>query len=421
MNFALAKEIYGVPWCVDAVSFQSLSAILNNNRNGVSLELPEIKYNSCYLYNIKSKTQLIYSDGQLDNKEDFQGIAVINIDGAITLSGGQSSVGMEQVSSQMYKLAKDDRIKGFVLSINSGGGASGAVQVMNDTINEIKKTKPVYTSIKKGGMAGSAAYGIASASTKIFSESGMNIVGSVGTMIQFEGVEANSVSKDGTKNIRLYATKSTAKNKAFEEAVNNDNYELIINELLDPVNENFISQTLANRPLLSGSGFDTAKTVFSKDGVGTFIDGIASFNEVVNMVISESKIKSNLKVNNNNSNSKKMTKTEIKNEHPSTFAEILQEGVLQERERVASWMVHATTDPEAVSAGIESGSHISASQTQKFLVKMHSNSMLANLTSDNAKPVITEESTVVVAATANESEVAQESINNMYSEISKKI
>lgn len=418
MNFALAKEIYGVPWCVDAISFQSLSAILNNNRNGVNLEMPEVKYNSTFIFNTKSKTELIYSDYQLDNNDKFEGVGIININGAITLSGGQSSVGMEQISQQMFKMANDNRIKGFVLRVDSGGGASSAVETMSDTINEIKKTKPVYTSIKKGGMAASAAYGIASASTKIYSEGKMNTVGSVGTMIQFEGKEANSVSKDGTKNIRLYATKSTAKNKAFEEAINNDNYDLIINEILDPINENFINQTLQNRPQLSGSDFDTANTLFSKDAIGTFIDGIASFEEVVNMVLLDSKTK-NIKIN-NNSNSKKMTKTEIKNEHPLSYAEIVSEGVTQERERVASWMVHASTDPESVALGIESGLHISAPQTQKFLVKMHSNAMLSNLKSDNTKDIVTEE-TKVVEDVKSEIEQSQNEISNMYSEISKKL
>jgi ClpP class serine protease len=404
MNFALAKEIYGIPWCMDAISFQSLSAVLTNIRNGVVLETPEIKYNSPYLLNVNNETRVItrpfgneWDPGQLENNDKFEGVGVVSLDGAITLSGGNSSIGMEQLSSMMFKMAQDDRIKGFVIRTNSGGGASGAVQVMTDTINEIKKTKPVYTSIKKGGMAGSAAYGIISPSNKIFSEDNMNIVGSIGTMIQFEGKAANVTDKDGTKNIRLYATKSTSKNKAFEEALNNDNYELIINELLDPINENFIAQTLANRPQLLGSNFDDGHTVFSKDAIGTFIDGIASFDEVVNMVLNDSKIKNSININSN-----KMNKESIKNEHPTVYNEIVNEGVISERERVSSWMVYASADSEMVTTGIESGLSISPSQREKLMVKMHSIDMLGNLQSDSAKPLVTAESETVIPETIKE-------------------
>jgi len=241
MNFALAKEIYGLtPWCVDAISFHSLSAVLKNFQNGVSLEVPEIKYNTPFLMQIKNETRIIQRDWQLDNNDKFEGIGIINLNGPITKGGGMSSMGMIENANAMRTMAKDQRIKGFIINTDSGGGASGAVQIMVDAINEVKQTKPVYALVTKGGMAGSAAYGIISAATKIYSEDKMNIVGSVGTMIQFEGKVANSKDKDGTKNIRLYATKSTAKNKAFEEAINNDNYEIIISELLDPINDNFI-------------------------------------------------------------------------------------------------------------------------------------------------------------------------------------
>jgi len=407
MNFALAKEIYGLtPWCVDAISFHSLSAVLKNLQNGVALEVPEIKYNTPFLMQIKNETRIIQRDWQLDNNDKFEGIGIINLNGPITKGGGMSSMGMIENANAMRTMAKDQRIKGFIINTDSGGGASGAVQIMVDAINEVKQSKPVYALVTKGGMAGSAAYGIISAANKIYSEDKMNIVGSVGTMIQFEGKVANSKDKDGTKNIRLYATKSTAKNKAFEEAINNDNYELIISELLDPINDNFISQTLENRPQLAGSGFDTANTVFSKDAIGTFIDGIASFDQVVEMVMSESKIKSKNSKSNINPNSLKMTKQEIKQEHPTAYAEIVSEGVIQERERVSSWMKYSSADPEAVQLGIVNGTEITPSQREDFLIKMHSKTQIANLQADNATPVNTPESAaVIVAETAKNEEL----------------
>lgn len=394
MNYGLAREVYGLnAWCVDAISMPSLTAILRNMQNGVSLEIPEQKYNAVSLLKIENNTRIISRDWQLDNNEDFEAVGVINLDGPITKGGGASSYGTKDLSAMMLKMSKDDRIKGFVLNVDSGGGSSAAVQLMVDTINQVKQTKPVYAVISKGGMAASAAYGIASASNKIFSEDEMNIVGSVGTMISFEGRPANSTAPDGTKYITLYATKSTEKNKAFEEALNNDNYKLLINDLLDPINENFINMVESNRPQLKGTDFDNGHTVFSKEAIGTFIDGIASFEQVVEMVMNESKV-----INNNNlsltNSKKKMTKEELKQSHPDVYASIVSEGANAERERVASWMVYAETDSATVTQGIESGAEITASQREKLMVKMNSKGMLDALKSDSTKDVTSGESSV---------------------------
>ena len=292
----------------------------------------------------------------------------------------------------MLQMSKDSRIKGFVIITDSGGGSSAAVTLMQDAINEVKQTTPVYSLIEKGGMAGSAAYGIISASTKIYSEDGMNIVGSAGTMIQFSGKPNGTVDQDGEKHITLYATKSTAKNKDFEEAIENDNYKLIVSNLLDPVNENFLQSIITNRPILKGSNYDNGHTVFSKDAVGTFIDGIASFDEVVSMILSDTpKLESNS--NNNNSNSNKMTKAELKQNHPELYSEVVAEGVSVEQGRVASWMAYNEADPKAVAEGISSNKEITPAQSHGFLVAIAQKGRVTALVSDNANPIVSKETT----------------------------
>ena len=390
MNFPLAKEIYGSPWSVDAVSMMHLSSILKNLQNGIALDVPETKLNSISLLKIKSDTRIVNDEWDLENKESFDGIGIINLNGPITKNGGMSSFGTKGLSNSMLRMSKDSRIKGFIVKTDSGGGASAAVQIMVDAINEVKSIVPVYALVEKGGMAGSAAYGIISACTGIFSEDGMNIVGSVGTMIQFSATPHGNVDTNGEKTICLYATKSTAKNKAFEEAINNDNYELLVNELLDPVNENFISVVVSNRPLLKGTNFDDGHTVFSKDAIGTFIDGIASFDEVVSMILSDSKKGVNTNKN-NNSNSNKMNKEEIKQQHPAVYSEILQEGVSQEQERRAGWNAFKEIDPKAVEEGIASGLPIKQSEVNSFIVKATSVKKVNDLKSDNAPGFATKE------------------------------
>lgn len=395
-DYKLAKEIYGVPWSVDKVSFMSLSSILRNLQNGVTLDIPEVKLNSISLLEIKNETRLIRNTWNLNNSDSFDGIGIINLNGPITKNGGASSYGTKDLSKSMLQMSRDARIKGFIIVTDSGGGSSAAVGLMQDAINEVKKTKPVYAVIEKGGMAGSACYGIICACTGIYSEDGMNIVGSAGTMIQFSGKPNGTVDQDGEKHIVLYATKSTEKNKDFEQAIEKDNYKLIVENLLDPVNENFLKSIIKNRPVLMGSNYDNGHTVYSKDAVGTFIDGIASHDEVISMILSGNKnTDSNKNSNNNPNSSTKMNKAEIKSAHPEAYAEILAEGVSSEKERVASWMAYNDADSKAVAAGIASGLPISQAQSHTFLValakKGNVDSKVAELISDSSNPVTTKE------------------------------
>lgn len=388
MNHALAREIYGAnPWHVDSVSFGVLQNILKDARNG--LYNKESKNNTPHLAAL-SGTKIVTRPWQLNSSDSFDGIGVININGAITNSGGDSSFGMLELSSMMIQMSRDSRVKGFIVLGNSGGGSSMAVETMGEAISEVRKTKPVYGLIEKGGTAASAMYMILSYCEKIYAQSEMSIVGSNGTMIQFEGIPANK-EIDGVKNIRLYATKSVKKNEGFEEAINNDNYEIIINDLLNPLNERANAKTLANRPQLKGSSFDTGVEVFAKDGIGTFIDGFASFEQVVSQILNNKNY--NPKSNNNNLKSdKKMTQDQLKSEHPEVYNSIYNSGVNAEKDRVGAWMAHMETDSESVVKGIESGLAISNTAREKFIVKANASRKIEGLTSASTKEVTTEES-----------------------------
>lgn len=414
-NFQLAKEIYGMnPWFVDQNSFPALMTILNNSRQGIALDIPEEKYNSpsAYFYEMKNEEVVTMSRflwNGLPDDPNFKGIGLININGPITKSGGASSFGMQDVSAAMLKMNQDSRITGFLILADSGGGSSGAVNIMRDAISEIRKSKPVYGLITKGGMACSAMYGILASCDKIYSEDKMNIVGSAGTMIQFDGKAANTEYKDnGVKHIRVYASKSTKKNKAFEEAVNNDNYELLINELLDPVNEEFLSNMEKDRPQLKGTDFNDGNTKFSKDSIGTFIDGIKSFDETFKELVFEAK-NYKTKQNSNNINPKiknAMTIDELKQQFPDTYNSIFNAGVQDEKDRVGTWMAHFETDSSKVKEGIKSGNPITATEREELLVKATANAHKAKIEGDSPKNVTTNE-TVETKEDDDEKEVKE--------------
>lgn len=402
--------MYGTPWCIDSQSFSTLSSILKDIRGGLVMENGAEKLNSISLYDFKNENIIISERWDLKNNESFDGIGVINLNGPITKGGGKSSNGTVQLANNMFMMAQDSRIKGFIIKADSGGGSASAMQVMVDAINEVKKTMPVYALIDKGGTAASACYGIISACTGIYSEDGMSIVGSVGTMIQLKATPHGNVDSDGNKTIILYASKSTKKNKPLNEAIEKDNYELIIDELLNPINDNFINNVVSNRPMLEGTKFDDGHTVFSKDAIGTFIDGIASFNEVVNMILSDT----NKGISNNiNTNSNTMTKEEFKAVNPNGYAEILSEGIAQEKERVDTWSVFAEVAPYAVLAGIKSGLSMKESERTSFLLESAKANAVASLLGDNIKSIVTKQT----ETSETEESVEQKEFNGLIKEI----
>lgn len=395
INFQLGKEIYGAnPWFVDQQTLPGLLGIVEAMQNGTVLETPEVKYNSCQIIPT-SGPRVVRGYQDLKSDEEFTGVGIININGPITVGGGASSFGMKDQAKIIKSMAVDNRVKGFIILADSGGGSTSAVEIMTEAILEVKKTKQVIGLVDKGGVAASACYGILSACTSIYAESEMSIIGSAGTMIQFSGRAANSEDPDGVKHIRVYATKSTKKNAAFEEALNNDNYKLLHDELLDPLNERFLQMISDNRPQLKNTTFDDGHTVFAKDTVGSFIDGIKTFSEVLEIASENTE-------NNFNLNPEKMTITELKSAHPETYNSIFDAGVGAERDRAGAWLAHSETDLPAVKAGIESGEGISATKREQFLVKGASLSHVKNLAADSTEDV--QEETVEEAEESTESD-----------------
>lgn len=410
MNYALAKEIYSMqPWFMDAKSLPGMLAIL---KNANSLETPDVKYNTPELLDAQGNTFLITDPDQLDEiKEDFNGIGLINLNGPITVNGGLSSLGMQQLSDMMIKMNRDDRIKSFLIRVDSGGGSAAAVEIMVDTINQIKKDKPVNATIKRGGSAYSAAFGIISACNSINSESEMNGVGSCGTMISFSGRAANTgeVDQDQVKEVRVYATKSTAKNAAFEQALNENNFSLLIEELLDPMNERFLDMIETNRPKLKGTGFDDGRDLFARDGLGTFVDSIKPFDEVVQDMITQQPEKVNFQITSNKLN--KMDSAKLKQEHPEVYNSIFNAGVNAERDRCGAWLAHIEADSTTVLEGIKNGENISMTTTQELLVKQASNRTLQKIKDDSEGPI----------QTVPSGEQDKTEVDNFYKDIDNKL
>ncbi len=106
-------------------------------------------------------------------------IGVILIDGTISHS--------RQVTTQLVKLRKDDRIKAIILRINSPGGSVGPTQEIYREVRKTVRTKTVVASM--GEVAASGGYYIAAAADRIVANPG-TVTGSIGVIMHFVRIEA---------------------------------------------------------------------------------------------------------------------------------------------------------------------------------------------------------------------------------------
>ena len=390
MNYTLAKEIYGQPWYVDAITLQGLTALLSHFKQGGQLTKGE-KNNDTFLYDIKNETHVtrdLFKPRNDNSNNKF--ISVTKIDGPITKNGGESSHGTVQMGERFQRFDKLSNVIGHILHIDSGGGASNAVKYMRDVVG--KTNKPVV--MFGEDTVTSAAYYIGSKSDYMIMNSNEALVGSIGTMIEFEGTPKVSKNKQtGERSVRIYADQSTEKNKEFEEAINNLNFKPIKEKLLNPHNEKFISDVKDSRSNVKDS--ELKGGLFrSEEVVGTLIDKIGTFQDAVNKVKSLSR---NSKPNsgiNINKNQKIMTQSEIKAQFPDVYNAISNEGVTAERSRVSAIMAFSNIDLETCVKMVSEGKPADQEFFAQMTVKGISQSKLSDIKSESQKEVETSKETI---------------------------
>ena len=104
--------------------------------------------------------------------------AVGEIDGSSSLSAGEEGIDSEELSSTIYDLKDDDKVKGMVLRVNSPGGSAFGSEQLWKAIEDFKAAgKPVAVSM--GDYAASGGYYISCCADRIFAER-TTITGSIG-------------------------------------------------------------------------------------------------------------------------------------------------------------------------------------------------------------------------------------------------
>lgn len=212
-------------------------------------------------------------------------IASYYIEGAI-FSSSWWGFSTEDFIRDLKSADANDNINGHFIIVSSPGGDTYGLDTAFNVIRNLEKPSLVLTK----EMCCSAAYYLASAAKKIFSVNRFDTIGSIGTMCIITDFR-KMLETWGIKEIEIYATDSTEKNKYYRDALDGKTEDFIKN-CIDPLQDEFAANVKAARPLTlnhSDAGIYNGKTYYSSEALSLgLIDGIASIEEAMSEIISMS-------------------------------------------------------------------------------------------------------------------------------------
>jgi protease-4 len=180
----------------------------------------------------------------------------------------------ESTIKRFQKYEKNDKVKGFILRINSPGGAVGPSQEMYSYIKNMEK--PVYVAMKS--LATSGGYYVAAAADKIYALPG-TITGSIGVIIKFPnfkelykkiGIDITTIKSGKFKDIGSSSRELTEDERELLQQTIDEVYQQFVQDILStrPVDNETLLQYADGR-ILVGS---FAKKINLVDELGTYLD-----------------------------------------------------------------------------------------------------------------------------------------------------
>ncbi len=184
-----------------------------------------------------------------DPGQRARGIAEIRIDGPIvaTPAGGVLAQGMAsapRITGLIDRAARDDRVLGLLLVVNSPGGGAAASQEIYREVQRFKETgKPVVVSM--GETAASGGYYVSSPADYIFANPA-TITGSIGAIMElFDTSELMDMLGIDVKTLKAGELKDAG---SFSRAMT-EKEEEYFQEMVDEIHRQFLEDVLKERPL----------------------------------------------------------------------------------------------------------------------------------------------------------------------------
>ena len=172
-------------------------------------------------------------------------LALIKLEGEINSdsSGGnfmEAGSGAPAVRDALDAAAKDDKVKGVLLLINSPGGTVGMSQELNAAVKRVRANKPIVATLLD--VAASGGYYTACATDKIVTNKG-TLTASIGVIMQAMNLQKLMEEKLGVKSITIksgkfkdllnpYRKTNTAE-VALLQTIINDSYNDFLNTVLE--------------------------------------------------------------------------------------------------------------------------------------------------------------------------------------------
>jgi len=281
MKFSFFSDIIRSVWEVDVPTVMAYLPILQGLRQGHAIDFDFEKTTPFSLLPILSEYAYDGDDvtGFSSSEEEKQYISLLHVHGVMLRDDAPCGpVGTKTLARLLQAADSNKNVISHIIVIDSGGGQASSVKPLADAIRACKKDVVAYID----ETAASAAYGIASQCAEIVAAHERCVVGSIGTMVSFSGIPANTTI-DGMNHIRVYATRSTQKNMEFEAAINEMNFKPLIENILDPINEDFINLISTARPQLTEEHLSGA-TFFASESEGKLVDRIETFENFVNEI-----------------------------------------------------------------------------------------------------------------------------------------
>lgn len=297
MNLNNLHSLITGRWFIDKAYSQSLLPSLYSILNGkLTFSAPEKPTPEAFIYSTNKSLITASSFDNETNKDNY--VLVISLKNPIYKYNQECGPrGTKSKQQIMARYESDPNCKGIVLDIDSGGGQVSGTPEFHDFIKNYSKPVVSYTD----GMMCSAAYYIGSAAKHIVANKRADAIGSIGTMIHFVDM-TGFYEKKGAKVITEYATKSTDKNKDFEDLLKGKPEGYIKNEL-DPITETFHAdmnsvRASLNSEVLSGGTYNAEESL-----ANGLIDEIGTLQTAIDKVFALSKSnKNNTQLNNSKNN-----------------------------------------------------------------------------------------------------------------------
>lgn len=292
MDIKVGLSIYNSPWLIERqvglnmfdhwLETRHMEGAWSYNKAS-GQENEETAYQAYQKLFAKSTDVIVAPNNSWDLRQNFKGfdgasIAVIAIEGPLMKADFCGDLGTVSIGN-LIKMANDTAsVKTILLVIDSPGGTVSGTENLASVIRSSQKRT---VSVVDGYMC-SAAYWIGCSANEVYAASNTSIIGSIGTMISWYDNTA-AMEERGYVLREYYADASKDKNLAFRAASKGEG-KLLIEELLNPLNDEFTSWVKESRPQLAGKEKETlsGKTFTAKKAIELgLIDGMKSIETII--------------------------------------------------------------------------------------------------------------------------------------------